>query len=133
MAVSVTGCFFKNWSYPWSEGSGDEGSGSEGMGLAPVILASDVDWKPPVVSNQPIQPVGWSGLVLGIAAALGFATLVLLLAWRQTARPSKAASGQQDSDAESAIQESLRQMACQSPEGSNRPTNGNMQDRLELQ
>jgi len=66
-AVSVTGFFFKNWSYSWDEG----------LGLAPVVLASRVGWQKPV--PRPVRrPVARATLVL---AGVGAAIVGLSAAW----------------------------------------------------
>jgi len=78
--VSVTGIFFKNWSYPWEDG----------LGLAPVILARNIDWKPPA-PPQPPAPPATGKLVLGAAGALCVAGLIAWLAVRRTRRRPRSA------------------------------------------
>jgi hypothetical protein len=77
--LSVVGLFFKNWSYPY------EG----GMGLAPVIVADTIDWKPASAPAAPAaSPLSTKGIWMAGAAALmaaiGFTSLVM----RRTRRPA---------------------------------------------
>jgi hypothetical protein len=76
--VSITGLFFKNWSYPYDGG----------MGISPVVVARTFAWTAPAARAPAAVPQRDVGplLVGGIAAilcALGF------VAWvsRQTRRP----------------------------------------------
>lgn len=76
--ISVEGYFFKNWSYPWSEG----------LGIAPVVLAEGVKWKKPTAGlpSAPPSDRSWLQAVL-IASAV--AVLVVSLAVRNTRRPKR--------------------------------------------
>ncbi|MCH8840799.1 MAG: hypothetical protein IH831_09025, partial [Planctomycetes bacterium] len=79
--VMVTGIFFKNWSYSYDEG----------LGLAPVVLASGVDWQPPVA---PAPRQTWTPQNL-VWAATGAALFALATVWwavrRTVRRPRRAA------------------------------------------
>jgi hypothetical protein len=119
LPVAVTGYFFKNWSYSWGDG----------LGLAPIILAAGVDWTPPIATRQPVPQVGWSRLALAVAATIGVALLVLLLAWRQTARRPLPASSRHDGNAEGAIGEGLRQLVRPDPSKPEGQADGNEQER----
>ena len=74
--VSVSGFFFKNWSYAWQEG----------LGIAPTVLARHVDWQPAaaVPQRQTIKSVG---LIPVLIVALLSAVLVVWLVLRNTRRP----------------------------------------------
>lgn len=74
--IAVTGFFFKNWSYAWQEG----------LGIAPVVLASHVDWQPTVVAPVRRAPSG-QNLTTAIVAACLFAALTVYLVLRNTRRP----------------------------------------------
>ena len=77
-AVSVTGEFFKNWSYHF------EG----GMGLAPVILAHEVTWNQSVTNSSevtlPVKSMIWSAAGAGVLALI-----VVWVAVRNTTRRSR--------------------------------------------
>jgi len=73
--VSVTGYFFKNWSY----------SHQDGLGLAPVVLANQVQWQPPVAKAQ-VEPVSLRDWVFGAIAACFFAAISTWIAIRYTRR-----------------------------------------------
>lgn len=77
-SVTVDGYFFKNWSYPWSEG----------LGIAPVVLSQSVQWNRPKVMVTAVAPSNRSWLqAMVIAAAL--AALVVYVALRNTRRPKR--------------------------------------------
>jgi hypothetical protein len=81
--LSVVGLFFKNWSYPY------EG----GMGLAPVIVAETIDWRPATApappAASPLSTKGmWVGGSVALMAAIGFTSFVM----RRTRRPAVAAA-----------------------------------------
>jgi hypothetical protein len=80
--VSVAGIFFKNWSYSWQDG----------LGLAPVILAKNVDWQPELKIRPAQEAVALPNIVGVVAAAGLLAALVGWLAWRQSRRPSTRAN-----------------------------------------
>ncbi|MCH7750842.1 MAG: hypothetical protein IH898_01635 [Planctomycetes bacterium] len=73
--VTVTGFFFKNWSYSYDEG----------LGLAPVVLASGVDWQPPV-APAPRQTLTPQNLVWAATGAALFALATVWWAVRRTVR-----------------------------------------------
>jgi len=73
--VSVTGFFFKNWSYAYQEG----------LGLAPVVLASHLDWQPPQVQPR-VQPITSQNLMVAVTLACVFAAITTWLAMRHTRR-----------------------------------------------
>ncbi len=75
--LSVTGFFFKNWSYAWEEG----------LGTAPVVLARSVDWQP-AVRPSPDRTWTRSDFAWGLVAAGIFAMLVVRQILRNTRRPS---------------------------------------------
>ncbi len=76
--VSVTGFFFKNWSYAWQGG----------LGIAPTLLARSIDWQPVVV--QPVRrTVSSAGLTKILSAAFAFAVVAVLLIIRNTRRPPR--------------------------------------------
>jgi len=74
-SVSVTGYFFKNWSYPHQDG----------LGLAPVVLTNELQWQPPVAVAQaePVSPREWT---VGIFVACCFAAISTWIAIRYTRR-----------------------------------------------
>jgi hypothetical protein len=77
--LSAVGLFFKNWSYPYDGG----------MGLAPVIVADTIDWRPataPVApAASPLSTKGiWVGGAAALMAAIGFTSFVM----RRTRRPA---------------------------------------------
>lgn len=72
-AVSVTGFFFKNWSYAWKDG----------LGLAPVVLARGLDWQR-AAARPLFRPVAWQSLAWGIACAGVLAAAATWLAMRRT-------------------------------------------------
>jgi hypothetical protein len=76
--AQATGIFFKNWSYSWQGG----------LGLAPVVLAKTLEWRPTVVTKRPRTKVSAPGLIAAIVAAILIATLVGWFAWRHTRRPA---------------------------------------------
>lgn len=73
--VVVHGAFFKNWSYSYGDG----------FGLAPIVVASTLDWRPP--APPPTAPranhrqILWA--LVGCAVA---ASLIVGLVWAQTKR-----------------------------------------------
>ena len=75
-AVTVTGYFFKNWSYSW------EG----GLALAPVVLAESFAWHQPV-SRKRSTSVSTIQLVSALVATCLFGLIVAWLAYRHTSRP----------------------------------------------
>ena len=77
-SVSVTGYFFKNWSYA-SQG---------GLAIAPVVLASNVDWQPPATPAAR-QTVSSEGLTKTLLIASVFAALTIALVLRNTRRPKR--------------------------------------------
>lgn len=76
--VSVTGFYFKNWSY----------ASQDGLGIAPVVLAQSVDWQPPI-DQQRRRSVTSQGLTQAIIAAGALAMLVVYFVMRNTRRPPK--------------------------------------------
>lgn len=76
--ATVTGLFFKNWSYSYDDG----------MGLAPVVLAKGVDWQRPAAS-MPTKRVNLRGLVWMATGAALFALVTVWLAIRKTLRPPR--------------------------------------------
>lgn len=79
--VSLTGYFFKNWSYEWGQD----------MALAPVLLTSTISWQPPQQSQNKTQP-DMSHIVIAMFGASTVGILVAWLAYRNTNRPSRNAS-----------------------------------------
>jgi len=73
--VSITGFFFKNWSYAYEEG----------LGLAPVLLADHFSWQPPaaIPQSKPITPRNW---IVAATLACVFAVITTWLAIRNTRR-----------------------------------------------
>lgn len=82
--IAVNGFFFKNWSYAWQDG----------LGIAPVILAREVDWQP-ASPQKTRRPVTIQALTTAILVAAGFAVAVLWLALRNTRRPRRFARSQE--------------------------------------
>lgn len=79
-SVKVHGYFFKKWSYSWDEG----------LGVAPVLLAKQIEWSPPREGPVPIrESVSQPWLIAGILAAATFALLVVWIAMRGTSRRRK--------------------------------------------
>ncbi len=76
--LHVDGIFFKNWSYAWQDG----------LGLAPVILASNVNWQPPTVVPIKRQNVNWQNIVAAIVIGAAIASFVGWFVWRQSRRPT---------------------------------------------
>ncbi|WP_145061244.1 hypothetical protein [Adhaeretor mobilis] len=82
--VTVHGYFFKNWSYPHSQG----------YGLAPIVVANSVEWQPrPPSAELKVKstaelPPWWAIASVAVAALL----LVRLLSWntRRVSTVSKA-------------------------------------------
>jgi hypothetical protein len=81
--ATVTGVFFKNWSYSWQGG----------LGLAPVVLARTVDWRPAVTVKRPRAKVSVPGLIAAGVTAGAIAACVGWLAWRRTRRPLDVLAG----------------------------------------
>ena len=79
--VIVRGVFFKNWSYPYDGG----------LGLAPVVLANEVDWKfttpSSPISSLPVQQLVWACAGAGVLALL-----VVWMAVRNTTRRPRSAT-----------------------------------------
>jgi hypothetical protein len=73
--VSVTGLFFKNWSYPYDGG----------MGLAPVVLAKNFAWQRPP-APVPRKGVDLRDVVWVATGAALFALATVWLAVRRTVR-----------------------------------------------
>lgn len=73
--ISVTGYFFKSLSYTWKDG----------LGLAPLVLARNVDWQPSVAATvrRPITSQNITTVVL-IAAAI--AAIAMTIVVRNTRR-----------------------------------------------
>jgi hypothetical protein len=79
----AAGLFFKNWSYPYDGG----------MGVAPVLVAKTIDWKPPrVQAAVDRHSVDEPSLWIGGAATAAVAVLFLVWVIRQTRRPRRDAS-----------------------------------------
>lgn len=102
--VSVTGFFFKNWSYAWQDG----------LGIAPVVLARSIDWQPPVAQKERLR-VTSRGLTQALTAACGFAALVVYLVIRNTRRPRKRSYAAQtltfpDESAVETVQQQLQRL-----------------------
>jgi hypothetical protein len=85
--VSITGLFFKNWSYPY------EG----GMGISPVLVTKTFEWRPPAarapagIPQRDVTPLIVGGVV-AILCALGFVVWVS----GQTRRPRAVESPRPD-------------------------------------
>ncbi len=77
-SVSVTGYFFKNWSYA-SQG---------GMAIAPVVLASNVDWEP-AATPAARKTISSEGLSKTLLIASVFAVLAMILVLHNTRRPRR--------------------------------------------
>lgn len=78
--ATITGFFFKNWSYSYDKG----------LGIAPVVLARGIDWQPPVVP-APRQTVTPQNLIWAATGAALFALVTVWWAVRKTVRrPSRA-------------------------------------------
>ena len=92
--VSVTGFFFKNWSYAYEDG----------LGLAPVVLASKLDWQKQsaLPATSPITRRSW---ILGITIACVFALFATWQAVRHTRRRPHAAK------ADTVVKQQLQQLA----------------------
>jgi len=75
--VSITGFFFKNWSYAYQGG----------LGLAPVVLANKLQWQPPVAITHAsrITTKNW---IMASTLACVFAAITTWLAIRHTRRRS---------------------------------------------
>jgi hypothetical protein len=73
--VSVTGFFFKNWSYAYDEG----------LGLAPLVLANTVEWQPPVAA-APRQSPTIHNLVWAATGCALFALATVWWVFRNTVR-----------------------------------------------
>jgi hypothetical protein len=73
--ITVTGFFFKNWSYAWQDG----------LGIAPVVLARDVQWEPSSVapSPRPTTRRAWGWALLGASV---WAAVVVWWALRSSRR-----------------------------------------------
>ena len=97
-SVSVTGFFFKNWSYAWQDG----------LGIAPVILARGVDWQPAVAqpTRRTLRSTDWTKAVF---VAVGFATVVVYLVFRNTRRPARRQQSVQVSFPDASTVETLDQ------------------------
>jgi len=74
-SVSVTGFFFKNWSYAWKDG----------LGLAPVVLARGPDWSEAAV-RPASEPIAWQSVVVGVVGASMFAVVAVWFAFQHTKR-----------------------------------------------
>lgn len=74
--LQVDGIFFKNWSYAWQDG----------LGLAPVILANNVQWEPRAVIPIKRQNVNWQNIVAAIVIGAAIASFVGWFVWRQSRR-----------------------------------------------
>jgi len=112
--IAVTGFFFKNWSYAWQDG----------LGIAPVVLASNVDWQPAVAAPIRRAPSGQK-LTAAIVAACLFAALTVSLVLRNTRRPrrpspsTESISFPKESNVESnveSIQDRLERLAKTEPQ-----------------
>ncbi len=73
--ASVTGLYFKNWSYSYDDG----------LGLAPIVLAKSIDWRRPAVT-APRQPVTLQGVVWVATGAALFALVTVWSAVRKSVR-----------------------------------------------
>ncbi len=105
--VSVTGFFFKNLSYAWEDG----------LGIAPVVVASDVDWQPQVSTPTRRTITSRNAIFMLLVAGL-FALLAVVLVLCKTRRSKLLAKSTQpvvfadiDSSTES-IQERLQQLSA---------------------
>lgn len=74
--MHVDGIFFKNWSYAWQDG----------LGLAPVILANNVNWQPNIVTPIKQQNVNWQNIATAIVIGAAIASFVGWFVWRQSRR-----------------------------------------------
>ena len=83
-AASVTGVFFKNWSYSWESG----------LGLAPVILARDPQWRLAVTTPARRRDISLAGTVVAVAVAAIAAMVFGWLSWRNTRRPASMVGGE---------------------------------------
>jgi hypothetical protein len=103
--VTVHGYFFKNWSYAWQDG----------LGVAPVVLARNVDWQPSAPRN-PQFTISLPGLAAALLVAGGIAVAVVWLAIRNTRRPTNVADSQQsivfpDSEGAETVPQQLQALA----------------------
>lgn len=76
--LHVNGIFFKNWSYAWQDG----------LGLAPVILANNVNWQPQTVIPIKRQNVNWQNIVAAVVIGAAIASFVGWFVWGQSRRPT---------------------------------------------
>lgn len=65
--VTVTGLYFKNWSYSYDDG----------LGLAPIVLAKGIDWRRPA-APAPRRPLTLQGVIW---VATGTALFALVTVW----------------------------------------------------
>ncbi|MEM8947018.1 MAG: hypothetical protein AAGD11_17720 [Planctomycetota bacterium] len=105
-AVSVTGYFFKNWSYPWRDG----------LGIAPVVLSGEVSWTEPTTANaiapKTRQSLPRTALIAGAIAAVAVYLTIRTTSFsrRSLASTPAAVSGGEDAEAQ-AIREQLQALA----------------------
>ncbi len=77
-SISVSGYFFKNWSYAWQDG----------LGVAPVILARGVNWQPTPRPTGRRTPMNRIRFFLATCGFIGVAILVaVFVRQRGTRRP----------------------------------------------
>ena len=77
-SVSVTGYFFKNWSYA-SQG---------GLAIAPVVLAQSIDWQQPATPTAR-RTVSSEGIAKTFLISGVFAALAVYVVLRKTRRPKR--------------------------------------------
>jgi len=105
-SVTVTGFFFKNWSYSYDEG----------MGLAPVVLANSLEWNKRVARRmrQPISLQSWTWGIFGVGFfAVAVAWLVFHNTRRRPTAPHKTEqfSPPDESDVQGTVEEQLARLA----------------------
>ncbi len=108
--IAVTGYFFKNWSYAWQDG----------LGVAPVVLARQVDWQPTPAPPTRRAPSG-QNLTTAITVACVFAALTVYLVLRNTRRPQRSSPTTEsisfpDESSVTTIQERLERFAESEPQ-----------------
>ena len=97
--VKVTGYFFKVWSYAYDDG----------FGLAPVVLAAEVEWNPndrqasKTTEAARQKPVSVVQVLLAIAAVALVAAIISLVLWRRTQRRDLPRLGRLTKEAESHV------------------------------
>jgi hypothetical protein len=117
-SVEVTGIFFKNWAY----GRGEQ------MFSAPLLVARDLKWIRPVVSNEPRQEYNTSTFLVLVAISAVIGILVAVYAYTSSKKgsdprlagpagrfQSQSLEALKDVDLGPDIGEQLRQLAEETP------------------